>query len=228
MLDLFWMPVVEPYAISDRFSTAGKINMNFQILPFTYIDRSTGIRALLESEMLTAFLNAKAPSYKRTGYTDGFRKPINVDDTISQFTTMFANGRIFKTESEICDLWIVPQGESLQTMPDYWTSRQLTGDNVRERIYTTLYPRLTTKSNIYTVYFRAQSLKKVKGTPADTWIEGTDVVRGEYRGSTTIERFINPDADVPDYAANPSSIPSEKTLDAFYKWRVIENKKFAP
>ncbi len=36
-LDLFWMPVVQPYAISDRFSTAGKINMNYQILPFTYM-----------------------------------------------------------------------------------------------------------------------------------------------------------------------------------------------
>ena len=45
LLDLFWMPIVEPYAISDRLSTAGKINMNYQIQPFTYIERSTGIQA---------------------------------------------------------------------------------------------------------------------------------------------------------------------------------------
>jgi len=32
-LDLFWMPVVEPYAISEPFSTAGKVNMNYQIFP---------------------------------------------------------------------------------------------------------------------------------------------------------------------------------------------------
>ena len=28
--DLFWMPVVEPYAISQPFATNGKINLNFQ------------------------------------------------------------------------------------------------------------------------------------------------------------------------------------------------------
>ncbi len=49
MLDYFWMPVVEPYAISEPLSTAGKINMNFQIVPFTYIERSTGLYAVLET-----------------------------------------------------------------------------------------------------------------------------------------------------------------------------------
>ncbi len=37
MMDLFNMPTVEPYAISEPFSTAGKVNMNYQILPYTYI-----------------------------------------------------------------------------------------------------------------------------------------------------------------------------------------------
>ena len=46
LLDLFWMPVVEPYAISEPFSTAGKINLNYQILPFTNIKRATGIHSL--------------------------------------------------------------------------------------------------------------------------------------------------------------------------------------
>jgi hypothetical protein len=31
LLDLFWMPVAEPYAISEPFSTAGKVNLNYQI-----------------------------------------------------------------------------------------------------------------------------------------------------------------------------------------------------
>ncbi len=52
LLDLFTMPVVEPYAISEPFSTAGKINMNYQIVPFTYIDRSTGVKAVLNSELI--------------------------------------------------------------------------------------------------------------------------------------------------------------------------------
>ncbi len=33
LLDLFSMPVVEPYPISEPLSTAGRINMNYQIVP---------------------------------------------------------------------------------------------------------------------------------------------------------------------------------------------------
>jgi hypothetical protein len=54
-LDLFWMPVVEPYAISEPFSTAGKVNMNYEIVPFGgYIHRSTGLHAVLKSEQILA------------------------------------------------------------------------------------------------------------------------------------------------------------------------------
>ena len=60
MLDLFTMPVVEPYAISEPFSTAGKINMNYQIVPFTYIDRSTGVKAVLNSELIARVPKAAA------------------------------------------------------------------------------------------------------------------------------------------------------------------------
>ncbi|MEI6536174.1 MAG: Verru_Chthon cassette protein A, partial [Verrucomicrobiaceae bacterium] len=43
IMDLFWMPVIEPYAISEPFSTAGKINLNYAIAPFSYIRRATGL-----------------------------------------------------------------------------------------------------------------------------------------------------------------------------------------
>ena len=52
MADLFWMPVVEPYAISQPFATSGKINMNYQIQPFTYIRRSTGMHAVMKATKL--------------------------------------------------------------------------------------------------------------------------------------------------------------------------------
>jgi hypothetical protein len=62
-----------------------------------------------------------------------------------------------------------------------------------------------------------------------TWTEGKDQVLGEYRGSTTIERFIDANnTSIPDYAANPTQIPSLDSLDKFYRWRVIENRQFAP
>ena len=52
--DLFWMPVVEPYPISEPFSTAGKINMNYQIVPFTYIRRATAMHGALKGEEVLA------------------------------------------------------------------------------------------------------------------------------------------------------------------------------
>ena len=54
-MDLFFMPVIEPYAITDSYSTAGKINLNYQIVPFTYIKRTTALNAAMKGEIITAF-----------------------------------------------------------------------------------------------------------------------------------------------------------------------------
>jgi hypothetical protein len=54
LLDDFWMPIVEPYAISEPFSTAGKVNMNYAIVPFDYIHRSTALHAVMKSTRILA------------------------------------------------------------------------------------------------------------------------------------------------------------------------------
>ena len=36
LLDLFHLPIIEPYAISEPFSTAGKINLNYIMAPYGY------------------------------------------------------------------------------------------------------------------------------------------------------------------------------------------------
>ncbi|MEJ0001459.1 MAG: hypothetical protein WDO13_21420 [Verrucomicrobiota bacterium] len=33
--------MVDPYAISTTLATAGKVNMNYQIVPFTYLTRAS-------------------------------------------------------------------------------------------------------------------------------------------------------------------------------------------
>ncbi len=229
MLDLFWMPVVEPYAISDRFSTAGKINMNFQIVPFTYIERSTALRGLLQSEKVASIPDSKINTYKTALTSDEMREPINIEETLKQFQAKFSAGEVFRSASDICDLSIVPQGSTLAQMATYWNTRRLTGENLRERIYTTLYPRLTTKSNTYTVHLRVQSLRKRPNSAAGIWTEGKDFVTGEYRGSVTIERFIDgSNPDIPDYAQTPNQISTMKTLDQFFRWRTVTNRQFAP
>lgn len=258
-LDLFWMPVVEPYAISEPFSSNGKVNMNYQIMPFGYIHRSTAMRGVLEKQEMVVIPNSLAyrgAANATTGYgaNDEYKKyafnnlvtswssavihkRLNISETngtLKTFEDLFAQNKIFRSETEICSVPLIPVDAtwSANFESSYWNDKRLTGDNSREMPYTQLLPRLTTKSNTYTVHFRVQSVKKIPATDGsgnkvwNVWNEDRDKVSAEFRGSRTIERYIDPNnKDIPDYAANPAAIP---TLDAFYRWRVLHNKTFAP
>lgn len=236
--DLFWMPVVEPYAISEPFSTAGKVNMNYQIAPFTYITRSTAVVGALRAELITAIPDASAgttqgykaaPPLSQT--TSQFRLAIDPHETLKQFEKVFNDGTLFRSSSQIMEQWLVPQGQTLAGMESYWNTRRITGDNSRERPYANLLGRLTTKSNTYTVHYRVQALKKAAAGDPEVWVEGRDQVTGEQRGSVTIERYINPNsADIPDYAALLGSQPNAQFADLgqFYQWRALSSRVFAP
>ena len=250
-LDLFWMPIVEPYAISDSFSTAGKINMNYQIEPFSYIDRSTSLVCLLKSEKIISVPDTDNLLYKQTSTEipggANFRFTINPNETggsLRQFLARFDQGDIFRSATEICDIFLVPNTiNGTPTSPDttwnsdsdaaaYWSTHRLTGDNSRERPYTNLYGRLTTKSNTFTIHMRVQSLKQsVASRAAGVWVEPTglgsrDTINGEYRGSALIERYLDPEAStLPDYAANVSL---GGNLDDYYKFRVVRTTQFVP
>lgn len=261
IMDLFWMPVVEPYAISEPFSTAGKINMNYQILPFTYVKRATGMYAVFKSEYMQCIPNIWADSYKNgVGRGKGYhwkyspyggslqnvslRSIIIEEDTLAQFDQKFQDNELFKSATEICEIHLVSDdiserlGFSAGTKTyrptvaqmengKFWTDHKLVGDNGREMPYTHIQPRLTTKSNTFKVHYRAQIITKGKGTEPDQWDEIRDVPVAEYRGSTIVERYIEPDdPDIPDYANDTAGTAQD--LDAFYKYRVINPTRFAP
>ena len=244
LLDLFWMPTVEPYAISDPFATAGKVNMNSQLMPFTWIERTTALRAVLKSERMIVVPDSQSENYKssvvpswgdpKPATPKTYRLPLEVDtstspvkdDTMQNFHQRFDQGDIFRSATEICDLWMVPKGSKLSEMTTYWNDKRLTGDESRERIYTTLLPRLTTKSNTFTVHVRAQALQKTASSPPGAWVEGVDLVRSEYRGSTIIERYLDPNEEsIPDYATNASAALKDP-LDRYYKWRQLQTVDF--
>ena len=259
LLDWFWMPVVEPYAISNTFDTEGKVNMNYQIAPFTYMTRSTALMGVLGSEYVIAVPNSagnasgtayKSPSTSKSPSTP-YRIPVKVleesdnltpaytDGTLRPFQDRFAAGQIFKSAAEICDIYLVPVGQSwtnwaLAGAPTagtdaetFWSNNQLTGDNSRERPYNGLYSRLTTKSNTYTVHVRAQALAMPKTTPAGEWIENPQLITSEYRGSVTVNRYLDPeDPNIPDFALPSNSM--KFSLDSYYKYRVLETRRFLP
>ena len=192
------------------------------------------MQAVLRSEQMLAIPTSDGPTYKLPGATNR-RYFIDLLQTLTGFTNRFVTDDIFRSASEICSIWLVPSGlsQSYASMQSFWTGTgtvngALTGDNVRERPYADIYSRLTTKSNTFTVHFRVETLKKVPTSPVAQWIEGTDVITGDIRGSSTIERYLDTsDPRIPDYAsaANPLAQPA---IDNFYKFRVIETKQFNP
>lgn len=246
-LDLFQMPIVEPYAISEPFSTDGRINMNYQIAPFTYLTRNTGIRAVLKSTRMMAIPTSAGLNYKMTGSNgsgesapDDARYEINADKTLTGFEQRFSSGDIFRSASEICNLFLVPgtrvDGVAPSGNPDYssmdtwWNNYQLTGDNVREGPYGFLYPRLTTKSNTYTVHVKTQSLQKNPNTAVDEFDEEFDQVTGELRGSYVVERYLDPNSDtlVKADGKTPGSETDPDSMVGPYKYRIVSSKRFTP
>jgi hypothetical protein len=189
-----------------------------------------------------------------------YRYPVDRDLTLRAFKDFFDQFKknsdlgLFKSASEICDRGLYPtvlptdpvtppkytaskvkDGDpDFQLKTTFWRANALTGDNMREKPYSDLYPRLTTKSNTYTVHVRAQSLRQTpQSAEQGVWDEKKDRVIGEYRGSSTIERFIDPE-DARFDPSNGSVKEKDKinvdkeSLEPAYRFRVISTKRFVP
>ena len=279
-LDFFQMPVVEPYAISEPMSCAGRINLNCRIAPFGYLpdksnsgkpdphdyphyylERSTGLHGLLKSLYLLTVPNKvdrgghiEAP----TGVSTIFRHKVDRYRTIDLAIHDFLDkNTFFRSATQICDIDLFPLFRSneentpdIQAEPDltkinlrtqFWEGKDpnnsytMTGDNMRERPYTYIYPRLTTKSNVYTVHVWSQAITKNSSGNAEHWKkfdEDRDRIVGEYRGSTTIERFLDPsDSALVDYkgTGTPYDATNERSesLDSYYRFRILNSKQFS-
>lgn len=220
-LDFFTMPIVEPFAISEPLSSMGKVNLNYQLAPFSYITRATALHGVMKSVRVAA-----VPTSGPSGL---LRKSIDIPETLKGFQERFDNpakGGMFRSASEICDMHLVPTGASLTAVrAGWWSSYLRTGDNARETPYGQIYARTTTKSNTFTVHMRVQALRKRPGNDsASVWREDVDGVVAEYRGSSTVEHYVDlGDKSLPDFATN-----TDATLDTFYKFRVVQTKRFNP
>jgi uncharacterized protein (TIGR02600 family) len=187
-----------------------------------------------------------------------WHRRINVNETLKQFDEKFnmlvggsANG-LFRSASQICEMHLIPDvstgatvqgGEFLPSlvnmqsqtarnlaMKTFWQNHSATGDNVRERPYSNLYSRFTTRSNTFRIHVRSQVVKKARSTDPAIFDPLKDSVLSEYRGSTLLERYIDPtdtSKPLPDYASSSAPV-SLDPLDSFYQFRVIESKRFNP
>lgn len=276
MLDLFWMPVVEPYAISEPFATSGKINLNHQIVPFTNIRRDTGLRAVLKSVKITA-MNPNQPvsngdqpyiynykSMSTAGKNSGnngawgviARRSIDLDNTLKQITDRLDRNKPFVSASEICDIPLIPRDVPLvsglpapmkphvpagfsastslsnfdSTLKTFWDQHKLTGDNALEKPYAYIYPRLTTRSNSYTVHVRVQTLRKNSADSGKyVFRNARDQVSGEFRGSFLLDRYLDPNlANLVDINGNPTAETDPNAALGPYRFRVVSSKQFTP
>ena len=263
LLDLFNLPVVEPYAISEPFSTAGKVNMNYVIAPFgyaaggngnygttkmkrSYLRRDTALRGVLKSTYMLCVpqgfasgAHTEDPTSLSTGTSNNLlRHAIKLDQTIEGMDARLndqnagINSRamnLFRSASEICDVDLFPADLSPMSASwsGFWVDNSMTGDNMRERPYSHIYPRLTTKSNVFTVHMRCQAIKQAPANIGKGFDPVKDQVVGEYRGSAIVERFIDPnDPNLKDY--NISNDPMMENVDTYYRYRVVGTKQFLP
>jgi hypothetical protein len=157
---------------------------------------------------------------------------LNLSETLQGFEARFSANDLFRSPAEICSIPLVPAGSTWAAVNDgtFWSANTLTGDNSKERPYARIYPKLTTKSNTYTVHYRVEVLKKRPNSDTAIWIEAQDKVISTYRGSTTIERYVNPrDPDLPDYATMATLPPTgTNALPNFYKFRILGERQFNP
>jgi len=275
LMDFFWMPVVEPYAISAPASTAGKINMNYNMVPFRHIHRATAMHALMKSEVLTAVSHDDANIYLRRpgsrpdgqgaetwfwGEGNGvsgkkfWHRKIDIDATLKLFDERFQSGFAFISPAQICEMYLLPKkaDASDTQVPDqwpnnvtdliktgnpngihkFWEDHAVTGENLRERPYTNLYPRLTTRSNTYQVFVRSQVIQKARSSASDSFDSEKDQIGAEYRGSVIIERYLDlqdPQLDSAqglDFATG--NLMAKPPLEDMHKFRVIAQKRFDP
>jgi len=251
MLDWFHMPVVEPYAISEPFSTAGKINLNARLMPFgNYIRRETALHALLRSVRVTAMpqslvgelgysatlksgntVESQAPNIQT-------RFPVNTAETVDLIRaraegTDGSNKRVYLTNAEICSVDLVPAGFTKLNLASFWADKRTTGDNSREAPYSSILPRLTAKSNTFTVHVTAQALQTTESNGG--WREGRGNIASEWRGSFGIERYIDPndskfDPASADYAgaAATNFLSGTVSVEPFNKFRILGQRRFDP
>ena len=234
LLDFFHMPIVEPYAISEPFSTAGKININSRMVPFSsYVSRETALHALLNSTRLTAIPDAVPAN--ETSFASPVsattRWPLNISETLKGFRDRYdgtdgAGRRVFLTAGEVCSLDLVPTGFTKSNLSTFWSDKRTTGDNSREQPYSTLVPRLTAKSNSFTVHVTAQAL--APGPGISGWQEGRSKSLSEWRGAITVERYVDPNDARFTASGAPNFLSGTQPVGPYYRFRVLGTRRFNP
>jgi uncharacterized protein (TIGR02600 family) len=116
-LEFFWTPVTQPWPMSTDFATEGKVNLNHQLMPFTWVQRATALHGAFKGVRITAIPTAAIDDQgdSAKGRSDGspldatFRYEVDEDKTVSGLNQRLDSGDVFRTASEICEQFLVPR-----------------------------------------------------------------------------------------------------------------------
>ena len=186
------------------------------------------------------------------------RRSIDLDNTLKQITDRLDKNKPFISASEICDIPLIPKDVAPVTinpamqahattgftpstplgsfdglLATFWGKHNYTGDNLLEKPYALIYPRLTTRSNSYMVHVRVQTLPP--NGRSDSYIIKASQTQptGEFRGSFLIERYLDPNkAGLVDASGASVIAPTNGDTKGLalgpYRFRVVSSKQFAP
>ncbi|MFT5187564.1 MAG: hypothetical protein ACI9DF_000194 [Verrucomicrobiales bacterium] len=221
-LDYFWMPTAEPVYAASPFATQGKVNMNYQIFPYTYIKRATALHAALKGEEILAIPTEAGPTYKTSRKNPNWRHRVAASETLKQFDERFDSGEIFMTESEICEQFLIPEGQTWDgtgdSMRTFWDAHRLSGDNTLERPYAGLYSHLTTRSNAFRLHYRIQTITKGDRSAPNQFDPANDTIAEDHQGSKVLERVLDSrHPDLPDYQGLRFDLADRPRLERFYQ-----------
>jgi uncharacterized protein (TIGR02600 family) len=115
LLDLFRLPITQPYPHSTPLATRGQVNLNYHLLPFPHISRTTALRAALAAGWIHAIPNEVGQELAPTPAWFGAHRFKETRRRTGTWGAEFSDAlradqpeRMFWSASETLDHWLRP------------------------------------------------------------------------------------------------------------------------
>ena len=106
----------------------------------------------------------------------------------------------YYTPGQICEVANMGYFSDPRSPPAYDTYDQNPSKTRRQQIIRRISNLITTRSNLFTIWAIAQSIKKVDKTQPGVFVPGTDIITGEVKVQAIVERYEDP---------NPIYLPTD-------------------